>query len=504
MSVEPTTSRGERAEGLADLGAEHRAADAAHHADAAGRPCGRLLGSRRRAIGPPSPASIVPIESTTFAGDRVDQLLPRRQGRLDPLGAAPGLRGRRRRAARSPSSSHRSASRTASCDRARSAAATRPVAAPRDGLPGDVAGEVPVHRAALVGQQLPELLERRAEVAGEPPPEQRRERVDRPAPAAPWTGSARRPRRRRRPGVRSRRGSRSRLASRRSADRWRRCTGLAGWAHHDSVSHRSRQDGCSDARASTRATPLARREFRPAARARTPIRSGRSPRRRRSSRVTGAASGLGARARRAAGRPARRSARSSAIDDRRGDGRRRHAGGSSTCATRRWPTPAARRSTPWSTWRLGHSTLGGDRPAQAALQRPRDARPCSPPPRPRVYAGWCCAPRRWSTARWPTTMCRSPRTRRCGPCPTAACVGDLLEIERLARRAPRAHPGLKVTVRPAGDARRAGRRQRADPALRGAAAAGRARLVARAGSSATSTTWSPRSSSRRSSRSRAW
>lgn len=32
----------------------------------------------------------------------------------------------------------------------------------------------------------------------------------------------------------------------------------------------------------------------------------------------------------------------------------------------------------------------------------------------------------------------------------ASCVGDLLEIERLARRAPRAHPGLNVTVlRPA-------------------------------------------------------
>jgi nucleoside-diphosphate-sugar epimerase len=32
----------------------------------------------------------------------------------------------------------------------------------------------------------------------------------------------------------------------------------------------------------------------------------------------------------------------------------------------------------------------------------------------------------------------------------ATCVGDLLEIERLARRAPRAHPGLNVTVlRPA-------------------------------------------------------
>jgi nucleoside-diphosphate-sugar epimerase len=34
--------------------------------------------------------------------------------------------------------------------------------------------------------------------------------------------------------------------------------------------------------------------------------------------------------------------------------------------------------------------------------------------------------------------------------PDASCVGDLLEIEHLARRAPRAHPGLEVTVlRPA-------------------------------------------------------
>ena len=41
-----------------------------------------------------------------------------------------------------------------------------------------------------------------------------------------------------------------------------------------------------------------------------------------------------------------------------------------------------------------------------------------------------------------------------------------------------------------GDGGRARHRQRADPALRGAAAAGRARLARRAGSSATSTTWS--------------
>ena len=60
----------------------------------------------------------------------------------------------------------------------------------------------------------------------------------------------------------------------------------------------------------------------------------------------------------------------------------------------------------------------------------------------------------------------------------ATGVGDLLEIERLGRRAPRAHPGLNVTVvRPAVAGRRHG--HRADPLLRVAAAAGRRRIPAR-------------------------
>ena len=60
----------------------------------------------------------------------------------------------------------------------------------------------------------------------------------------------------------------------------------------------------------------------------------------------------------------------------------------------------------------------------------------------------------------------------------ATGVGDLLEIERLARRAPRAHPGLNVTVvRPAVLVGRHG--HRADPVLRVAPAAGRRRVPAR-------------------------
>ena len=30
-----------------------------------------------------------------------------------------------------------------------------------------------------------------------------------------------------------------------------------------------------------------------------------------------------------------------------------------------------------------------------------------------AYDGWCCAPRPWSMARWPTIRCRCSRTRRC-------------------------------------------------------------------------------------------
>ena len=62
--------------------------------------------------------------------------------------------------------------------------------------------------------------------------------------------------------------------------------------------------------------------------------------------------------------------------------------------------------------------------------------------------------------------------------PDGSFVSDLLEIERLARRAPLSHPGLSVTVLRPATVVGPGHRQRPDPPLRGAAAAGRARLAA--------------------------
>ena len=51
------------------------------------------------------------------------------------------------------------------------------VAGSCDSLPGQVAGQVPVDRAALPREQLPEPLERRADVAGVAAAEQRGEGV---------------------------------------------------------------------------------------------------------------------------------------------------------------------------------------------------------------------------------------------------------------------------------------------------------------------------------------
>ena len=139
---------------------------------AAGRPARPPAPATRRAatIGPPSPASIAAHRVDDLAGDRVDQLAPRRQRRLDPLGAAPGLDrggpGRRTRRPR-PATARPAASRRAPA-RARPSPTDR---SPRrgHGLPGHVARQVPVHRAALVGQQLPEPGEGGADVAAPPP-----------------------------------------------------------------------------------------------------------------------------------------------------------------------------------------------------------------------------------------------------------------------------------------------------------------------------------------------
>ena len=184
-----------------------------------------------------------------LAGDRVDQLAPRRQRRLDPLGAAPGL-DRRRRAGREAqaSSSQSSASRIASSTCSRSAVADRAVAGRRDGLPGHVAGQVPVDRAALVGQQLRRAAEKAAPMS--PPPR-------RSAPRSGSTGWSGPPAPEPVPLVVVRRArvepegkvahvsphvvARSGGACGRSG-RWcrpARAAELAGWAHHDRcASHR--------------------------------------------------------------------------------------------------------------------------------------------------------------------------------------------------------------------------------------------------------------------------
>ena len=189
--------------------------------------------------------------------------------------------------------------------------------------------------------------------------------------------------------------------------------------------------------------------------------------------------GLRARAARsrAAGRPTRTSARSSAIDDRRGHVDGRHLAGA------RRPRPGAgrpgwARSTPSSTWPLDTVARRATAGERRELQRARHPDRAHRGGRGRRTPGGALHVGDGLRRAAATTRCRWPRTRRCARCPTAACSRDLLEIERLAAQAPRSHPGLQVTVLRPADGGRARHRQRADPALRGAAAAGRARLAA--------------------------
>ena len=68
---------GEAADGLADLLAEHRAAELVQHAE---HRAGHRLGLGRQRLA---------HRGDDALGDRLDQLLPRGHARLDPLGAAP-------------------------------------------------------------------------------------------------------------------------------------------------------------------------------------------------------------------------------------------------------------------------------------------------------------------------------------------------------------------------------------------------------------------------------
>ena len=98
------------------------------------------------------------------------------------------------------------------------------------------------------------------------------------------------------------------------------------------------------------------------------------------------------------------------------------------------------------------STATGASRASSTSAAPR---PCSPRPPPPAYAGWCCARRRWSTARWPDNPLPLAEDAPLRAVPDGGLVSDWLEVERLAAQAPRSHPGLQVTVRPPGDRGRA-------------------------------------------------
>ena len=181
---------GEHADGLPDLRAEHRAAHGAHHADQRAGHGLHLLGQH------------VAHGRADALGDRVDQLLPHRQGRLDPLRAAPRHGGARRRTAatsRRPATG-RPGGRPPRPRCARRGRRWRPWCRPAvalgDRLAGDVLGHVPVHRAALVGEHLAELLEGGAQVVGVQRAEHRGERIVAPPgppkpPAPPRNRTAR-------------------------------------------------------------------------------------------------------------------------------------------------------------------------------------------------------------------------------------------------------------------------------------------------------------------------
>ena len=317
----------------------------------------------------------------------------------------------------------------------------RPVLAGGHRLAGDVAGQVPVDRAALPRHQLAQPLEGRADVAAAA------RRTSRP------TGRWAR-RRRRAAGGAGRPGSlalavilgtgvepEGEVAHGRPRVRsvgWLgcvvlRCADLAGWVHHDCRAvHRSHRASTAPVRG-----PVSSRrgDAEPAVR----------------SRRTAPAEGPGRRRHRSGRRPRCR------------PGRR----GSSSART--WPRSSAwtraAATSPGVTWRvldvcdpaLASRLSSVDtvvhlavrhlarrrRPGAGRAQRPRARRPCSPR-RPRAAsAASCCAPRPWSTAPSRTTRCRSTTTPRCAPCPTAACSRTGWRSSGWPAQAPRSHRGLR-------------------------------------------------------------
>lgn len=185
----------QHADGLPDLLAEHRAAHRPHHADQRAGHGLHLLG-QHIAHGEADPLR-----------HRVDQLLPGRQGRLDPLRTAPrhgrdGTGGQRRHAVQPQVGEAQRLIDRGPLGRADAGVLRTVRRALRDRLAGDLLGHVPVHRAALVAQHLAELLEGGTQVIGVHRAEHRRERVvpararpeaervGRPARALPTSGGS--------------------------------------------------------------------------------------------------------------------------------------------------------------------------------------------------------------------------------------------------------------------------------------------------------------------------
>ena len=157
---------GEAAEGLADLGAEHRAAGLAEHAHQRAGHRLRLGGQR------------VAHRGHDVLGDRLDEPLPHADGLLDPLGAAPG-----RRRCVTPDgnsvaeSSQWSASRSASATALRWRSVGDGSGCLGHGAAGDVLGEGPVHRALVRRHHRLHLAHQRGEVGHPARPARRHART---------------------------------------------------------------------------------------------------------------------------------------------------------------------------------------------------------------------------------------------------------------------------------------------------------------------------------------
>ena len=181
---------GQRTHSSAGLAADHHPADPAHHlakaAEAAETAEHRLhLGRNVRAelcrVIAEQPAHRVDGPR----GDRVAQLRPDRQGRFDPLGPAPRLRcpdpARELGGVLQPEVGEpQRLDHLAAVD-----VQDARVALLRDRLPGDVLGQVPVHRAALPGHQIGELAQRVGELLRVAHGAERAHAAERPEPGRP-------------------------------------------------------------------------------------------------------------------------------------------------------------------------------------------------------------------------------------------------------------------------------------------------------------------------------